>query len=155
MSQPKQAYIVGITGGSASGKTSFINELGELFSRDEVCIISQDNYYKTMEHHQRDEQGHINYDLPECIDVHSFLTDIKKLKNGESIKVREYRFQHEEQHGDWLEFKAAPIIIVEGLFVFYEQAIFDQFDLKIFILFQHKSSVKESMLKTLNCRGIS
>ena len=133
MNQVQQAYIVGITGGSASGKTSFIKELGELFSRDEVCIISQDNYYKTMEHHKRDEQGHINYDLPECIEVDSFLDDIKKLKKGESIKRREYRFQHEEQHGDWLEFKAAPIIIVEGLFVFYEQAIFNQFDLKLFI----------------------
>jgi len=126
-------YIVGITGGSASGKTRFIRELGTMFKEDELCIISQDNYYKTMEHHQKDENGHINYDLPTCIDVDAFLKDIETLKQGKVVRRREYRFQHEEQHGEWFEMKPAKILLVEGLFIFHEKAIFNLFDLKIFI----------------------
>lgn len=129
----KKPYIVGITGGSASGKTRFLRDLGALFSQDEVCILSQDNYYKTVDNHVRDENGHINYDLPECIDLDAFQEDITRLSKGEVVKRREYRFQHEEQQGMWLEFYPAPIIIIEGLFIFYREDIFNQFDLKIFI----------------------
>lgn len=126
-------YIVGITGGSASGKTRFIQELGQLFRKEEVCILSQDNYYKTMHNHRRDEAGHINYDLPECINLEAFKQDIDLLRNGKEVKRREYRFQHEEQEGDWITYSPAPILLVEGLFIFYEQDIFNQFDLKIFL----------------------
>lgn len=129
----QKPYLVGITGGSASGKTTFLRDLGALFSQDEVCILSQDNYYKTANQHQRDENGHINYDLPECIDLDAFQADITRLSQGEMVKRREYRFQHEEQQGIWLEFYPAPIVIIEGLFIFYRDDIFNQFDLKIFI----------------------
>lgn len=129
----KKTYLVGITGGSASGKTRFLHELGALFGKDEVCILSQDNYYKTAHHHQRDENGHINYDLPECIDLEAFEADILKLGRRELVRRREYRFQHEEQEGEWLEFKPAPIVIVEGLFIFYKESISRHFDLKVFI----------------------
>jgi uridine kinase len=126
-------YIVGITGENASGKTKFLQELGAIFNQTEVCILSQDNYYKTVEHHTKDENGQVNYDLPECIDLDAFKSDIQKLINNEVVKRREYRFQHEEQHGEFLEFYPAPIIIVEGLFIFYKEDIFEHFDLKIFI----------------------
>jgi uridine kinase len=133
MSKLTKPYLVGITGGSASGKTRFLNELGSLFNQNEVCILSQDNYYKTHNNHVKDELGHINYDLPSCIDLDAFHDDILKLCNNEIVKRREYRFQHEEQHGEWLEFYPAPIIIVEGLFIFYKEEIFKHFDLKLFI----------------------
>ncbi len=129
----KKPYLVGITGGSASGKTRFLNQLGEMFSREEVCVLSQDNYYKSAQEQIRDEQGHINYDLPEGLDLDDFRNDIFKLSQGEVVKRREYRFQHEEQRGEWMEFRPAPIVIIEGLFIFYRDDIFNQFDLKIFI----------------------
>ncbi len=132
-SRLKKPYIIGITGGSASGKTRFLKELGILFSKEEICVLSQDNYYRTAHNHAKDEKGHINYDLPDCIDLDAFKDDIEKLCRGELVKRREYRFQHEEQHGDWMEFRPAPIIIVEGLFIFYRHDISDKFDLKIFI----------------------
>ena len=58
----KKPYLVGISGGSAMGKTLFLNELRELFSIEQVCIVSQDNYYKLAFEHDLDENGHINYD---------------------------------------------------------------------------------------------
>ncbi|MBP9186035.1 MAG: uridine kinase [Bacteroidia bacterium] len=130
MSKP---YLVGITGGSASGKTSFLREIGNIFSTDEVCILSQDNYYRPSTDQTKDENGHINYDLPDCIDLDAFMADIVKLANGEEVKRREYRFQHENQMGDWLTFKPAPIVIIEGLFIFYRTDISNHFNLKIFI----------------------
>lgn len=129
----KKPYIVGVTGGSASGKTSFLKEIGNLFGTDEVCILSQDNYYKPASSQTTDENGHINYDLPECIDLDAFKDDMLSLAAGNDIKRREYRFQHEEQMGDWLHFKSAPIIIIEGLFIFYRHDISTHFDLKIFV----------------------
>lgn len=126
-------YLVGISGGSASGKTRFLNELGSLFQPKELCIISQDNYYKTANHHKPDANGHINYDLPECIDLDTFSNDLQQLSEGHTIRARQYHFQHEEQFGDWLEFNPAPIIIAEGLFLFYREDLFRQFDLKVFI----------------------
>ena len=126
-------YLVGISGGSAMGKTLFLNELRELFSVDQVCIVSQDNYYKLAFEHGLDENGHINYDLPECIDLEAFAKDINALHNGETIYRNEYLFQHVNQLGPLLEFKPAPIIVCEGLFIFYHQNLFKQFDLKVFI----------------------
>ena len=126
-------YLVGITGGSASGKTRFLNELKELFNSNELCFMSQDNYYHATDHHTKDINGEINYDLPGCIDLEAFRNDVLKLCAHETVKRKEYRFQHEQQFGNWLEFFPAPIIIVEGLFIFYEKELFKQFDLKIFI----------------------
>lgn len=129
----KQPYLVGLTGGSASGKTRFLRELSMIFGEDEVCILSQDNYYKSAEHHVKDEQGNINYDLPGCIDLEKFANDIATLQSGSEIKIREYRFQHDEQFGHWITYKPAPIIIAEGLFIFYDERIRNQFQLKLFI----------------------
>ena len=126
-------YLVGITGGSASGKTSFLREIGNLFGPNEVCILSQDNYYRPAKEQAKDENGHINYDLPDCIDLDAFTDDIIKLSLGKTVRRREYRFQHEEQMGDWLEFESAPIVIIEGLFIFYREDISSHFNLKLFI----------------------
>ncbi|MCZ2141465.1 MAG: uridine-cytidine kinase [Bacteroidia bacterium] len=128
-----KSYIVGITGGSASGKTSLLKEIRKRFNSDEVCILSQDNYYKPVTEQQTDENGHVNFDLPDCINLNEFKSDIEKLASGNTIKRQEYRFQHEVQLGDWITYNPAPIIIVEGLFIFYREDIYSQFDLKIFI----------------------
>jgi uridine kinase len=148
-------YLVGITGGSASGKTRFIKELGALFHQEEVCILSQDNYYKPATNHVRDENGHINFDLPECIDLDAFYADIITLGRGEIVKRREYRFQHEQQLGDWMVFNPAPIIIVEGLFIFYRQDIFNLFDLKIFIDAQDEIKLNRRMSRDTAERNIT
>jgi uridine kinase len=131
--QVQKPYLVGITGGSAMGKTHFLNSLKKLFSTDELCVISQDNYYKLAYEHILDEEGNINFDLPECIDLNAFAKDLEKLHNNETIFRNEYLFQHENQVGPILTFKPAPIIVCEGLFIFYSEAIRKQFDLKIFI----------------------
>ncbi|MEL6559095.1 MAG: GTP-binding protein [Bacteroidota bacterium] len=83
-------YFVGITGGSGSGKTYFLTKLMEAFPDSEICLISQDNYYYPIDQQQIDENGIENFDLPQSIDNDALLSDIQRLKNGESITRQDY-----------------------------------------------------------------
>ncbi|HKK74026.1 MAG TPA: hypothetical protein VJ953_03040 [Saprospiraceae bacterium] len=126
-------YIIGITGGSGSGKTTFIRKLREAFSPEELCIISQDDYYRPLEEQQQDENGVTNFDLPSSIDDKAFLKDIKRLRRGETVRRMEYVFNNPKATAKELVFKPAPIIIVEGLFIFHYQKIVRKMDMKIYV----------------------
>ena len=128
-----QPYTIGFTGGSGSGKTFFINELASHFRPEEICLISQDHYYKPREVQFTDERGVQNFDLPSSIDKDDFAADILKLKSGQSITKKEYTFNNPKATPRLLEFRPAPILIVEGLFVQYFQEIVNELDLRIFI----------------------
>lgn len=126
-------YVIGIAGGSGSGKTFFLNCFLNHFQEDEITLISQDDYYKPMEVQPLDENGWINFDLPVCIEEAQLLADIKKLLAGGSVQKKEYTFNMAEEQAKILTLKSAPIIIVEGLFVFHYKEIADLFDMRIFL----------------------
>lgn len=126
-------YIIGITGGSGSGKTSFINELRGKFPSHQLCLISQDNYYRPIEEQKVDENEIVNFDLPKSIDKKSFLRDVKKLINGEQVIQLEYTFNNRDAKPKEIILHPAPIILVEGLFVFHYKEMRKLLDLKVFI----------------------
>ncbi len=127
-------FLIGITGGSGSGKTTFINKLKEGFADDELCIISQDDYYRPREMQMTDENGIKNFDLPESIEFEQLSIDIKKLLNNQSVTKQEYTFNNKDKEAKIKTFLPAPVIIIEGLFVFYFEKLLDkQFDIRIFI----------------------
>lgn len=126
-------YTIGITGGSGSGKTYFIKALSAQFKPDQICLVSQDHYYKSQDIQQIDAQGIRNFDLPESIDRAQLYADIQKLKRGELVIKKEYVFNTPGITPGIVEFKPAPILIVEGLFVQYFSEIEQELDLKIFI----------------------
>jgi uridine kinase len=103
------------------------------FSEDEVCIISQDNYYKPEHFQARDENGVINFDLPEGIDEARFLEDIARLTTGKSIEMEEYMFNQPGVKGDIITLKPAPVVVVEGIFIFHFPEISKIIDLKIYL----------------------
>ncbi len=125
--------LIGISGGSGSGKTSFIKDLKASFTEKEICFLSQDDYYIPREDQKIDENGIRNFDLPESIDQESFVEDILRIKNGEQIQRKEYVFNNELAVPKMLTFSPAPIIIVEGLFVFSYKRLWDLLELKILI----------------------
>ena len=133
-------FIVGITGGSASGKTSFLRGVLNAFMEEQICLISQDNYYRNLNEIAVDDQGIHNFDLPETIDHHLYAQHIEQLRNGQSIQQMEYTFNNPNIVPKLLTFYPAPIIIVEGIFVFHFRELADQMDLKIFI--DAKNSIK-------------
>ena len=128
-----KTYTIGITGGSGSGKTYFIEQLAAHFDATELCLISQDHYYKAREEQVTDEMGVKNFDLPEAIQLEELVNDIQKLKRGEVLRKPEYTFNNPLATAMILEFKPAPILIVEGLFVQYFPDVASELDLKIFI----------------------
>jgi uridine kinase len=129
----KRAYTIGITGGSGSGKTFFLRGLSTQFAEDEICLLSQDNYYKPLKEQTRDDNGIENFDLPGAIDRKAFHDDVVKLRAGIDIARKEYTFNNPNAEPTILEFQAAPLLVVEGLFVQYFEEIEKELDLKIFI----------------------
>ncbi len=129
----KKPFTIGITGGSGSGKTFFLQGLAARFSPDEMCLISQDNYYKSRDQQPIDENGIKNFDLPGSIDREAFCADLLKLKGGQDVRKKEYTFNNPLAEPKILSFKATPILVVEGLFVQYFEEIAQELDLKIFL----------------------
>lgn len=129
MSKP---FIIGITGGSGSGKTTFIKHIREMFTEEELCIISQDDYYFPRSQQDVDDKGIHNFDLPKSIDKKAFHADVVKLMAGETVERVEYVFNNKEATPSVKTFKPAPIVIVEGLFVFHYKKVRRLLDLKVF-----------------------
>ena len=126
-------FIIGITGGSGSGKTSFIRQLRKGLSEEQVCLLSMDDYYVRREDQEKDERGIHNFDRPASIHCKQFVRDLKSLIAGQSVQRREYVFNNELAKARMLTFHSAPVIIVEGLFVFHYKELRKLLDLKIFL----------------------
>lgn len=126
-------FIIGITGGSGSGKTTFIRALLEGFSREEICFLSMDDYYKPIHEQKEDDQGVYNFDLPRSIDKKAFVRDLKVLMGGTAVQREEYTFNNKDATPRMLTFQPARIIIVEGLFVFHFKKVRKLLDLKVFL----------------------
>lgn len=135
-----QPFLVGITGGSGSGKTSFINRIREALPPESLCVISQDDYYRPIEEQKKDKNGVVNFDRPKSIDKKAFSRDIQRLVDGEVVNRPEYTFNNRDAEPKMLTFRPAPIIIVEGLFVFYYKSVNAQLDLRVFL--QAKENLK-------------
>ncbi|MEM1326773.1 MAG: P-loop NTPase fold protein [Bacteroidota bacterium] len=126
-------FVIGITGGSGSGKTTFIDRIKSAFEQHQLSIVSQDNYYLPNELQALDKNGIENYDLPSSFNHESFYTDMLKLTDGETLRRKEYVFNDPSVIPGEIVYEPAPIILIEGLYVFHTQAMRDLFDLKIFI----------------------
>ena len=145
--------MVGITGGSASGKTLFIKRLVDSFSTKEVCLLSQDNYYHDRHLQPKDGKGVENFDLPESIDHINFIKDVQALHRGESVYKKEYTFNNPSIVPKMLQFDPAPVIVVEGIFVFYFPEIREQLDLKLFIDAEEHIKLKRRIKRDGQERG--
>ena len=94
--QSVRPYLIGITGGSGSGKSSFIRRIREQFNPGQVCIISMDDYYLPRENQHEDANGEKNFDLPKSFDKQLFKAHILQLLAGETIEKEEYVFNNPE-----------------------------------------------------------
>jgi len=133
MSSNKKPFIIGIAGGSGSGKTFFLNCFLHHFKQDEVTLVSQDDYYIPAGEMTQEENKLYNFDLPSTIDSEQFLRDIKQLMSGEVVYKKEYNFNNPLAVVKILEIKSAPIIIVEGLFILHFKEIAALLDHTIFV----------------------
>lgn len=149
-------YILGIAGGSGSGKTFFLKCFLEHFSEHEVSLVSQDDYYFPVAHNMTKEENKLyNFDLPSTIDHAHFEDDIENLVNGKSITKNEYTFNNPDIIPRVLTIKPAPILIVEGLFILHFKKIAQLLDLKIFIEADNDIALQRRLKRDLLERGYS
>jgi len=146
-------YFIGIAGGSASGKTSVLEDLKASKWIKHISLVSQDNYYKSREEQLVDENGIINFDLPTAIDRSHFLKDLTSLRNGESILKTEYTFNNDAAEATEISVDPAEIIIIEGLFVFFFEEIKAMMDYKVFIDADSDVRLTRRIDRDLNERG--
>jgi uridine kinase len=149
-------YIVGIAGGSGSGKTFFLKRFLDHFTNDEVCLVSQDDYYIPVAHNMTAEENKLyNFDLPHTIDHEHFENDIYSLLNQQTIYKNEYTFNNPNAIPQVLEIKPAPILIVEGLFILHFKGISNLLDMKIFVDADEDIALQRRLKRDLIERGYS
>ena len=146
-------YLLGVTGGSGSGKTYFLKKLVEALGPENVTMVSHDNYYKNRMDQPKDENGVENFDTPESINFKHFARDVAKLKRGLQVRKIEYTFNKPKEKPNMLTFKPKPIIVLEGIFVFHYKEVSDMIDLKVFIDAAPHIKIKRRILRDSVERG--
>ena len=147
-------FIVGIAGASGCGKTYFANLLKSKLALDSIEIISCDNYYKPYSGLNADD---FNWDVPEALDLALLEDHIRLLKAGSSIKVPKYDFitsQRTLEHGKIID-GSTKLIIVEGLFIFFEPSLRQLFDLKLFAWLEPDICLARRLIRDFKERGKS
>ena len=153
MASERKPYVVGIVGGSASGKTSFLRQLFATLPTGMCSVISQDNYYRALDEQQRDPHGQPNFDLPSAIHRDRFYEDLCALVRGEPISRVEYTFNHRERQGNLITIHSAAVILLEGLFLFHYDEIRTLLDLRIFIDAKEEICKQRRLQRDLQERG--
>ncbi|MFN0203457.1 MAG: uridine kinase [Bacteroidia bacterium] len=148
-------YIVGICGGSASGKTYLLRQLLKHFDRNQMSLISLDNYYKDWEEQTPDEEGHVNFDHPDSLDLERFEQDVRRLMNGETIEIKEYTFNNPKKTARTFRYEPTPLIILEGILVFHHKPVADLMDLRIFIDAEDYLRLSRRLLRDVRERNYS
>ena len=148
-----QPIIIGISGGSGSGKTYFLKKLLAEFDALAISLFSLDNYYLSIDQQIKDKNGIENFDRPESLDVDRMVDDLSLLKSGEDITITEYNFNYRDKPGKQIEIKATPVIIAEGIFALHYPRLRALLDLKIFIDTPDYLMLKRRIIRDANERG--
>lgn len=152
----KKPFVIGVAGSSGSGKTFFLHSFLKHFDPAEVCLVSQDDYYIPVAHTMTAEENKLyNFDVPETIDQAHFIADIHKLLRGEAVLKTEYTFNKPGSTPRTLSIQAAPILIVEGLFILHFREIASLLDLTIFIDTPEEIALQRRLKRDLEERGYS
>lgn len=148
-------YVIGVAGGSGSGKTFFLNCFLNHFSEEEICLVSQDDYYRNVGELTPEENRLHNFDLPSCIEIEQFEQDVNDLLAFKTVFKEEYTFNNPDAIPKILEIKPAPILIIEGLFIYHYQNIDPVFDYRIFIDADTEIALERRLNRDLLERGYS
>ena len=125
-------YIVGVAGGSASGKTEIVKTLKEYF-KDNIEIIEHDNYYFAHDNLTMDERASLNYDHPQAFETDLLIEHVKKIINNEEIDIPTYDFTIHTRSSETLKKVPKPIVIVEGILVLENEELRNLMDMKVFV----------------------
>ncbi|MGE4583808.1 MAG: uridine kinase [Sphaerochaeta sp.] len=127
----KEVKIIGITGGSGSGKSTIVRKISEVCT--DFVFIPQDNYYRSATFISNDNITAFNFDHPDAFDMELLHEHLKTLKEGKGIEMPLYDFVHHRRKEERVLVEPRPLVIIEGLMVLYDKNIRDLLDLKLYV----------------------
>jgi uridine kinase len=125
--------IIGICGGTGSGKTTIARKIVEAVGKDNVILVEQDSYYRNLGDMPLDERHQANFDHPDSIDSEMLVNHIKRLKSGYSIEMPIYDFKSHTRSDQTEHIPPKPVVIVEGILIFAEPRVLDLLDVRVFV----------------------
>jgi uridine kinase len=125
--------IIGICGGTGSGKTTIARKIVEAVGKENVILVEQDSYYRNLADMPLDERHQANFDHPDSIDSEMLVNHIKRLKGGYSIEMPVYDFKTHTRSDDTEHIPPKPVVIVEGILIFAEPRVLDLLDVRVFV----------------------
>ena len=146
--------VIGIAGGTGSGKTTLMNNLIQRFG-DVVTVLSHDNYYRRNDHLTYDERCLINYDEPAALETDLMARHLEQLRRGETIQCPKYDFSQHNRSDETITIAPTSVIIVEGILIFENQALRELMDIKIFVDTDADVRLCRRIKRDVNKRGRS
>ncbi len=125
--------IVGVAGGSGSGKTTVVNGLVQLLGAYRVSVIQHDSYYRDRSELPPTERQHINYDHPDALDTHALVEDLLQLLQGSVVHVPVYDYQTHTRTQETVPTEPCDVIIVDGILILADEALRKTLGLKVFV----------------------
>lgn len=125
--------IIGICGGTGSGKTTIARSIVEAVGKENVVLIEQDSYYRNLADMPLDERHQANFDHPDSIDSEMLVNHLKRLKSGHSVDMPLYDFKTHVRTAHVEKIEPKPVVLVEGILIFSESRILDLLDMRVFV----------------------
>lgn len=129
----KNIFVIGIAGGTGSGKTTVVNQIINELPKDEVCILSQDSYYSQTDNLSYEERTKINFDHPRAIDFDLLVKHLSDLKNNNIIEQPIYSFEAHNRTNQTTKTLPRKVVIIEGILIFNSKELRNLCDIKIFV----------------------
>lgn len=149
-----KVLVIGIAGGTGSGKTTITKRLMERFPKD-VTVIRHDNYYKPHHDLSYEERTKLNYDHPDSLETELMIEDIKKLKRREEVKCPVYDFTIHDRTDETETIKPANVLLVDGILLFQNKELCDEMDIKVFVDTDADVRILRRIIRDVKKRGRS
>lgn len=127
-----KSIIIGIAGGSGSGKSTFTNRIKEHFG-DDVVVLYHDNYYRRQDGVPFEERVKVNYDHPDSLETELLVEHLKQLKEGHSIESPVYDYSQHNRSDEVIRIDPKPVILVEGILLLADERVRDLLDIKVYV----------------------
>lgn len=147
--------VIGIAGGTGSGKTTVAHRIVKRIGSQHVALISQDCYYKHLPYLTRQERARINYDHPDSFDNELLLEHLRALRRGMSVDVPVYSFSEHLRLNETVRIKPKPVIVLEGILVLADALLRNEMDIKVFVDTDADVRVLRRIARDLKERGRS
>ena len=147
--------VIGVAGGTGSGKSTLVKRLQEAFSCEDVATLCHDFYYKAHPELSYEERTKLNYDHPDAFDTDMLVEHIRALKNGEVIERPVYSFVEHNRTNERVVVKPSKVIIIDGILIFENKELRDQMDIKVFVDTDADLRLARRILRDVRERGRS